>query len=72
MQADQHSGGRNKLVAAATRCWRGVASGERGTTLGSGVSTTLGGGGSVGGTLGGDVGCFGGRNNFVAFCKIRS
>ena len=52
------------FVVASTRRRRSVSSTWRVATLGSGGLATLGCGITKGGTLGGDIGCFGGRNNF--------
>ena len=46
------------------RRWRGVFGLGRVATVVSGELATLVCGVNKGGTLGGDIGCFGGRNNF--------
>ena len=64
-RAYRQRGGRNKIVVASTRRWSVVGLG-RVATLGSGELATLSCGVNKGGTLGGDIGDFGGRTNFEA------
>ena len=59
-------------MVASTRFWNGVFGLGRVATLGSGGLSTLGCCVNKGGTLGGDIGCFGGRNDFVAAWTVSS
>ena len=63
-RANRQRGGQNKIVVTWTCRWHGVFILGRVATLGSGGLATLGCGVNEGGTLGGDIGSFGGQNNF--------